>query len=54
MGAQYSQVIGLKWIFTTKYHVNGTLDNHKACLIAKGYSQMEGVYYEETFAPIAR
>ena len=27
---------------------------NKARLMAQGYSQMEGVYYNETFAPIAR
>ena len=26
---------------------------NKACLVAQGYSQVEGVYYDETFAPVA-
>ena len=28
--------------------------HNKACLVAQGYSQMERVDYDETFAPIAR
>ena len=35
--------IGLKWLFKTKYHIDGTLDKLKALLVIKGYSQMEGV-----------
>ena len=27
---------------------------NKAHLVAQGYSQMKGVYYNETFAPVAR
>ena len=38
---QNSHVIGLKWIFKTKYHVDGTLDKHKARLVTKGYYQVE-------------
>ena len=34
---QNSHVIGLKWIFKTKYHVDGTLDKRKTCLVAKRY-----------------
>ena len=49
--SQYRQVIGLMWIFKIKYHDDGTLDKHKACLVSKGSSQVEGIDYEETFAP---
>lgn len=30
--------IGLKWIFKTKYHVDGSIERHKACLVEKGYA----------------
>ena len=32
------KVIGLKWVFKTKYHSDGSLDKHKARLVAKGYA----------------
>ena len=42
--------IGCKWIFRNKYKVDGTLEKHKAQLVAKGYSQKEGIDFVETFA----
>ena len=32
------KVIGVKWVFKTKYHSDGSLDKHKARLVAKGYA----------------
>jgi hypothetical protein len=47
-------LVGLKWLFKTKYGANGQVIKHKARLVAKGYSQKKGVDFEETFAPVAR
>ena len=47
-------IIGTKWIFRNKIDKEGNVIRNKAQLVAQGYSQMEGVDYDETFAPVAR
>ena len=47
-------IIGTKWIFRNKTDEEGNVIRNKARLVAQGYSQMEEVDYDETFAPVAR
>ena len=47
-------IIGTEWIFRNKTNEEGNVIRNKARLVAQGYSQMEGVDYDEIFAPIAR
>ena len=47
-------VIGTKWIFKNKSNEHGTVIRNKSRLIAQGYTQVEGVDFDETFAPVAR
>ena len=47
-------IIGTKWIFRNKIDKEGNVIRNKARLVAQGYSQIEGVDYDETFALIAR
>lgn len=48
------KAIGLKWVFKSKFNPDGSLLSKKARIVAKGYSQVKGIDYEEVFSPVAR
>jgi hypothetical protein len=47
-------VVGIKWVFRNKQDDHGVVRRNKARLVAKGHSQVEGLDFDGTFAPIAR
>ena len=46
--------IWCKWVYKIKYDVDGSIEILKTRLVAKGYAQQEGIYFHETFFPIAK
>jgi hypothetical protein len=46
-------IVGTKWMFCSKQDEHGVVTRNKARLVVKGYSQVEGLNFEETFALVA-
>ena len=47
-------VIGTKWIVKNKTDKDGEITRNKSWLVAQGYTQVEGVDFDESFIPMAR
>ena len=48
------KIMKCKWVFNTKFYADGSHLKYKAIFVAKGYSQVHGIYYNESFAPVAK
>ena len=47
-------VVSFKWIFKIKHAADNSIEKYKVRFVARGFSQKEGIDYEESFAPVAR
>ncbi|GJX08231.1 putative ribonuclease H-like domain-containing protein [Tanacetum coccineum] len=48
------RAIGTKWVFRNKKDKMGIVIRNKARLVAQGYTQEEGIEYDEVFTPVTR
>ena len=48
------QVVGCKWVYSKKLNKNNDLTKYTARYVARGFSQVSGINYYETFSPTAR
>ena len=46
--------VGSKWVFKTKLKVDGTIDRYKSRLVAMGFSQLQGLDFEEIFSFVVK
>ena len=49
-----ANMIGSKWVFKAKKDAVGNIAHYKARLVAQGFSQIGGVNYNNTYAPVAK
>ena len=49
-----TSVIGTKWVFRNKMNESGEITRNKERLVAKGFTQTEGLDFDESYAPVAR
>ena len=52
--SENKSVVSSRWLYKVKHDADGSVEKHKARFVARGFSQVEGIDYDETFGPVAR
>jgi hypothetical protein len=51
---RYKNVIGTKWVFRNKLNEDGQVTRKKSRLVCKGYTQVEGINFEDMCSPVSK